>query len=341
MDISPKKINQSILIVGYRGGTNIGESFIRAATNYGLKVFFFESKKAYSNYSIINKVNSLFSNKPIYYDNFNKYLQIFIGQVEPTFILTTGSVPVSSDTIALSKTNGSITINYSTDDPWNSNFNFPWFFDSLSKYDFIFTPRKNNLMDFLDNLNSNTYYLQFGYDQWLFNNDKSILSPKKIDVFFAGGADISRANTIKYLINSGINIKTAGDYWSRYGISDNHNLGQLSPASLIENTISSKINICFVRKANRDGHVMRTFELARLGSCMIVEETQEHKEIFGKEGESVLYFTNNVDLLNKINFLLSNVVLQNKLSLNVTKLVGLNNSYTDRLRKILDICDNQ
>ena len=36
---------------------------------------------------------------------------------------------------------------------------------------------------------------------------------------------------------------------------------------------------------------MRTFEIAAIGGFMIAEDTEEHRELFGDEGECVLYFS--------------------------------------------------
>jgi spore maturation protein CgeB len=55
-------------------------------------------------------------------------------------------------------------------------------------------------------------------------------------------------------------------------------------------TAAAKVNLILVRRANRDGHVMRSFQAGAIGGCLAVEETSEHNEIFGAEGEAVRYF---------------------------------------------------
>jgi hypothetical protein len=47
---------------------------------------------------------------------------------------------------------------------------------------------------------------------------------------------------------------------------------------------------CPVRRASRDGHIMRSFEIAAVGGCMLAQDIDEHREIFGSEGEAVVYF---------------------------------------------------
>ena len=62
------------------------------------------------------------------------------------------------------------------------------------------------------------------------------------------------------------------------------------PQELRDLTSAAKVNLCLVRRANRDGHVMRSFEIAAMGGCMLAEDTEEHREIFGEDGECVVYF---------------------------------------------------
>ena len=54
---------------------------------------------------------------------------------------------------------------------------------------------------------------------------------------------------------------------------------------------AAKVNLCLVRRAKRDGHVMRSFEIAAVGGCMLAQDTDEHREIFGPEGEAVRLFS--------------------------------------------------
>ena len=85
-----------------------------------------------------------------------------------------------------------------------------------------------------------------------------------------------------------------GGYWDQYPETCNYSRGIGSPATIRGATRAAKVALCLVRRANRDGHVMRSFEIPATGTCMVVEETDEHRAIFGSEGEAVRYF-NSVD----------------------------------------------
>jgi spore maturation protein CgeB len=83
---------------------------------------------------------------------------------------------------------------------------------------------------------------------------------------------------------------------------------------------------------------MRTFEIAALGGCMVVEDTSEHREIFGEEGLCVLYFSTPEEAAKKIGYLLSNAMERRRLSEAVRfRVTSEANTYTDRLREILSV----
>jgi hypothetical protein len=64
----------------------------------------------------------------------------------------------------------------------------------------------------------------------------------------------------------------------------------MPPDKVAAMTRSAKVNLVLVHRANRDGHVMRSFEAAALGGCLAVEHTDEHQEIFESDGETVRFF---------------------------------------------------
>src|SRR5262245_33624264 len=63
------------------------------------------------------------------------------------------------------------------------------------------------------------------------------------------------------------------------------------PPAVLRNAIAgAAVCLCLVRRSNRDGHSMRSFEVPAAGGCMLVEDTEEHREFFGPSGEAVMYF---------------------------------------------------
>jgi spore maturation protein CgeB len=86
------------------------------------------------------------------------------------------------------------------------------------------------------------------------------------------------------------------------------------------------------RKANRDGHAMGSFELPSMGACLLVENTEEHRALYGLEGYAVFYYNLVEEMIQKAKMLRSNPTLTLKLRENVRGLITSGkNTYKDRL----------
>ena len=81
---------------------------------------------------------------------------------------------------------------------------------------------------------------------------------------------------------------------------------------------------------------MRTFEVPAVGGCMLTEDTAEHREIFGLEGESVLYFLGEVEMVAKARWLLDRPEERRRLAEAAhAKIQSGYCTYQDRLRQII------
>jgi spore maturation protein CgeB len=115
-------------------------------------------------------------------------------------------------------------------------------------------------------------------------------------------------------------------------------LGEKSPEVIRALTGAAKVNLCLVRRANRDGHVMRSFEIAAIGGCMLAEDTEEHRAIFGGDGESVHYFRTAKQAAALARLLIDRPAERARLAASVRDRVGRGaHTYRDRLRTMLDI----
>ncbi len=103
-------------------------------------------------------------------------------------------------------------------------------------------------------------------------------------------------------------------------------------------TASSRINLCLVRRANRDGHVMRSFEIAALGGVMLAEDTAEHRQIFGPDGQAVVYFRTPEDAVIRARALLADEAERARLSAAARQcIVAGGHTYRDRLNAMLAV----
>ena len=96
-----------------------------------------------------------------------------------------------------------------------------------------------------------------------------------------------------------------------------------------------------MRRANRDGHVMRSFETAAIGACMLVEETEEHRAIFGEDCQCVSYFKTPTDAASQARELLLKSAERARHAAAVRELITKGpNTYRDRLRQMLHIAED-
>jgi spore maturation protein CgeB len=77
---------------------------------------------------------------------------------------------------------------------------------------------------------------------------------------------------------------------------------------------------------------MRSLEIAAIGGCMLAEDTTEHRELFGAEGEAVLYFGAPAEAATKARSLIDNPAERQRLAAALhARIVGGGHTYRDRL----------
>jgi len=82
---------------------------------------------------------------------------------------------------------------------------------------------------------------------------------------------------------------------------------------------------------------MRTFESAAMGACMLVEDTEDHRRLFGPDGEAVRYFGSREELVDRAGWLLRDEAERSRMGAMAQALVvGGSHSYRDRLTSMLD-----
>lgn len=331
------KINKKLLLVGEIGCEHVGAQLKKASDTLGINAELINSKRAFSKQRILQSFVWRALKKPVYIKTFSKNL-VCQALKEKCIVITTGISPVDSTSIALLEKQGVRCINYSTDDPWNTSHKSKWHLEALKKYSFIFTTRRSNLPDFAK-IRKNTTYLPFGYDPDLYYPDTGCLiseigGGEKEELFFAGACDRNRAELIAKIQKAGINLSIWGGFWDRYGIKNN---GLLGAHKIRKEAAISMVSLLLVRKANRDGSAMRSFEIPACGACCVAEDTEEHREMFGPDGEAVLYFRTPEELVRRVKEAFVNPELRQRLRRNAHKAItGRPNTYVDRLKTILE-----
>jgi spore maturation protein CgeB len=233
---------------------------------------------------------------------------------------------------------GIVRVNYSTDDPWNPNQQAQWFLRALPFYDKIFSTRQANIDDFQRQGIDDVSYLPFGYDPliWHAADTPEIVEGAEQHVLFVGGADRDRSPFITALARAGLGVTVFGGYWNRYAPSSVRNMGIGDAYAIRRATALSPVSLCLVRRANRDGHVMRSFEIPAAGGCMLAEDTHEHRTIFGDDGARVLYFDSEARMIEGARALLEDETMRRRLAQSANEMILSNkHTYLDRLQTML------
>ncbi len=323
-----------ILIAGNEGGTNVGASLQRAADSLGHAVEYKPIADAFAGPSAVRLVSwHLLGRRPPRLRSFSAELVESVEAWRPHLLLATGTAPITGAALEQVRALGTVSANFLTDDPWNKTFRGSWLLDSIARYDVIFSPRRSNLEDLQILGCGAVQYLPFGYDGDLFFPVPA--EERRYDVIFAAAADADRVPYIDALLQRGYAVGLFGAYWNRF----RHTRGRagewLSPSRLRSSVGAARTALCLVRRANRDGHVMRTYELAAMRACILAEDTVEQREILG---EAAVYFQTIPEMFDRLDALLADERERERLAQAAfERITGGGNTYHDRLVSMLDV----
>jgi spore maturation protein CgeB len=322
-----------LLIAGNLGGAQVGESFLHAAQEMGLEAQIVESQHAFAGSRLWGAFSWRFlGHRPPALQKYNRLLREAIRKFRPNVLIATGIAPATADTLAGAKAAGITLINYLTDDPWSRNHRSNWFFRALPQYAIVFSTRRANIDDLRVAGCGHVEYLPFAYDPRL-TRPVQVPAGDQPDILFVGGADRDRVPILTHLIAAGFRVAIYGGRWERYRETRAATFGEADPATVCRATAGAKVALCLVRRANRDGHVMRTFEIAAIGACVLAEDTQEHREILG---ETAVFFGDENELVARAAELLKDAPRRARLATALRqRIIAGHNTYGDRLREML------
>lgn len=333
---------KKLFLVGNAGSTHIGGNLYRAAQKLGLEFRFFDCQEALTGSYLRTKLNWWFlGHRPNRLGNFSGNVVEACKESRPSRLIATGIMPIEKSALKDLRSMGVHCCNYLTDDPWNPALRAPWFMETLPLYDHIFTPRKANLDDLRRAGCNKVTYLQFAYAPELHYPEDFTSEEEKLrftcDVVFVGGADRDRVPYIRALMKAGLNVHLYGNYWDRYPGFKNIFRGSADPKSLRLAHRGAKIVLGLVRRANRDGHSMRTYETPAINACMVVEDTPEHREIFGADVPATVFFSGIPEMIDRVRWLLAHDELRRQISAALhQRIIKNKNTYQDRLVSMLE-----
>lgn len=278
--------------------------------------------------------------RPTALGNFSRNILEEVRAFQPEVVLCTGISPVAAWALQEIGKLGIKRVNFLTDDPWNHKNEALFFWKALREYDIVFNPRRSNIEDLKRAGCLRVEYLPFAYNpsihfcEWPASEEER--QRYACDLAIIGGADEDRIPLAQAILHAGFRVRLYGGYWDHV-----KELRPLWGGFVYERELrlaasTPMAHLCMGRRANRDGHAMRSFELPAMGACLIVEDTEEHREFFGPEGEAVLYYKTVEEICAHLARLKRQPELSQKLAQRANEIITQGkHTYTDRLQTML------
>jgi hypothetical protein len=330
-----------LLIVGNADPVHLGAHLLNASRSLGVSATLADTRAAFDAPAWRRRFNWwLRGHRPSALGPFGEQVVQIVRDESIECVLSTGIAPLDVETLRALGRHGVRRLNFLTDDPWNVEHRAPWFSRALREYDHVFTPRKANIGDLMSVGGPSVSYLPFGFAPEIHYPELPATADERhryaADLVFAGGADPDRVRAVTPFLDAGFDVALYGGYWDRQKETRAHARGFLSGNDLRKAIAGGAVCLCLVRRANRDGHAMRTFEVAAMGGCMLVEDTSDHRDFFGEDDEAVVYFQTPRDAMERLRELLNDAPRRARLALRVRERIMRGaHTYADRLQHMM------
>lgn len=331
-----------LLIVGFPEVTHIGYHLMTAASDLGLATDIIDMNAAFSSSRVRRAYNWRFrAHRPPRLKSFSRLVLEKCRTLNPLTLLCTGFAPIQLSDLETIRKKGIKTLNFLTDDPFSLSTKAKWFVAALPGYDHVFTPRKANLEDLEDAGCRGVSYLPFAYNPSVHYpvetpSDPLELESLRSDVLFIGGADEERIPFFTALSRAGLRVALYGGYWERHSETRAAARGSADAETMRKAMACTKVVPCLVRRSNRDGHSMRSYEAPAMRGCVLAEGTEDHRSMFGMNGETAVFFDTPDELTEAAESLVADVSRRDRLAVAAwSRIVEGGNTYTDRLRAML------
>jgi hypothetical protein len=188
---------------------------------------------------------------------------------------------------------------------------FRYFKESIPYYSSHHVYREENLTEYRLLGVKRVALLRSFFCPWLnYPVDKSNIKEYPV-VFVGNGEPGPRKKYISYLVEKGVPVKLFGhaSYWKRFLPRKIYKkLSPITPAvdedynAIIKN---AKISLAFFNSGNNDMYTRRVFEIPACKGFLLAQRTPTMLNLY-KEGKEAEYFSDEMELIDKINFYLRN-----------------------------------
>jgi spore maturation protein CgeB len=282
---------------------------------------------------------------PVNHEAFNAALVATAQSFRPQIIVVVMGFHIAAKTLkTLKSLTAPVIVNYATDDPFNFRLSNSDVTASIPLYDVYACTKRAIMKDVSRAGCRGVHYVPFGYKPSLHFPERPG-TPEEIsrfdsDVAFIGEADADRMPFFQRLLEAmpDVNLALYGGMWDRHPATRRYARGVVRGRDFRLALGGTKIAVNLVRRGNRDDHVMRTFEAPACGAFLLNERTPEHLTLLA-EGEAAGYFSSETDFADKTRHFLHNEQERDRIRRTGYEVItGGRNTYTDRLRQIMELC---
>jgi spore maturation protein CgeB len=189
---------------------------------------------------------------------------------------------------------------------------------------------------------ANVAYVRFGYKPEVHFPEIAANDDERerfaCDVMFAGSSDSDRAPYFETLVREipGLKLHLYGGFWNRVPSLRPYARAAATGRDYRLAIGGAKICVNLVRRANRDDHVMRTFEIPACAGFMLTEQTAAHSELFNQV-DAAIFFSSPDQLVAKVRSYLGRDADRARIAQSMHRAICEHgHTYADRLDQILD-----
>lgn len=212
-----------------------------------------------------------------------------------------------------------ILISCSEDDMYAKHNRSHYYTKSLPFYDVVFTTKVYNLEELKSLGAQRTELFLDSYDEKLHRPIVLTEEDKKVfgsEVCFVGTFEKERAMSMLHLAENGVAVTVWGNGWANWRGKNPNLIIKNRPVyneEYVKAVCGAKINLCFLRKINRDEVTSRSVEIPACGGFILAERTRRHQEFFEEDKEAV-FFSSNDEMLEKTRHYLENYEQRKKIA---------------------------
>jgi spore maturation protein CgeB len=304
--------------------------------------FFDEARYRRPQRSLAGRIARRLAGRPAGYRALNAALVAEAERFHPDLVLIAKGAYFAPATLAAVRAaTGASVVNWATDDPFNPASSTRDLVESIALYD-LYVCTKRAIMDDVRRAGcANVAYVRFGYKPQVHfleapaSDDES--RRFQSDVTFIGGGDDDRAPYFERLVRAipELRLHLHGGYWNRYPKLRRYWRGNATGRDFRLAVSGAKISVNLLRRANRDDHVMRTFEIPACGGFMLTERSATHGELFSEDNEAA-FFSSPDELAAKVRIYLGRDEDRARIAAaGHRKITHGRNTYGDRLAEII------